>query len=76
MLAGCLSDGGEQNVPCWAETTGTLVNDHWCVCVLLCLLVCVCVMAGQLRGTFEILRLKGKKAAITGFASKKPRVVY
>lgn len=47
-----------------------------CVFSFVCLCVCVCVMAGQLRGTFEILRLKGKKAAITGFASKKPRVVY
>lgn len=32
-----------------------------CVFSFVCLCVCVCVMAGQLRGTFEILRLKEKK---------------
>lgn len=41
MLAGCLFVGSEQNDPYWAETTGTLVSDHWGVCA------CVCVYYGK-----------------------------
>lgn len=70
MVANKMSPAGLKLQEHLSMTTGV------CVCSPLFACVCVCVMAGQLRGTFEILRLKGKKAAITGFASKKPRVVY